>query len=203
VHFGEVNININNRINTGNINVRDNNLYRDKAQKANVAQTRDFRPATQETRDRVSQADRAGSRDRMATADRSTAAASRPAGAKPSTARNNVYADKSGNVYRKTDGGWQKNDGNKWNNVPSTGGGAASRPSASSPTRTSPSNYQGATTRQGNASTRQSSAYNSSNSGYSNRSSLDRQSHSRQRSSTRSTQYSAQRSNRGGGGRRR
>ena len=214
VHYGDVNRNINNR----NVNVRDNNLYRDKAQKANVAQISDSRPGTRESRDRVSQADRAGGRDRMATADRSSVAASRPAGgdvsatdlrnqvssgARPSTTQNNVYADKSGNVYRKTDGGWQKNDGNKWGNVPSTGNGAASRPSTSPGASTRPANYGGATSRQGGSSTRQSSAYTSSNSGYSNRSSLDRQSYSRQRSSTRSNQYSAQRAHRAGGGRRR
>lgn len=186
-HYGDTNININ--INNRNVNVRDNNLYRDKAQKANIAQSRDFGAGSQERRDRASQADRAGSRDRTSTS-------------RPSTAQNNVYADKNGNVYRKTDGGWQKNDGNKWNNVSSSGGSATSRPSTSSATSSRPANLGGATTRQGSSSARQSSAYKSLNSGYSSRSSLDRQSHSRQRSSTRSHQYSAQRSRRGGGRRR-
>lgn len=206
VHFGDVNINIGNNINKGDINIRDNNLYRDKAQKANVAQTRDFRAGTQETRDRLSQADRGKVATSRPAGGNVSAADLRnqvSTGARPSTARNNVYADKSGNVYRKTDGGWQKNDGKKWNNVPSTGGGAVSRPSTSNQIATRPSSGASAATRQRGSSTRQSSAYKSSNSGYSNRSSLGRQSHSRQRSSTRSRQYSAQRSNRGGGGRRR
>ncbi len=229
VHFGNTNININNNININSGNIRDNNLYRDKAQKANVAQTRDFNPQSQEARDRISQADRSGTRDRAATSDRA-GAANRPATgnvsaselrqqgasqpARPSTAENNVFTDKSGNVYRKSDGGWQKSDGKSWSNVPSTGGSASTRPSATdrastsqagASTRQSASSTRqsSATTRQSTSSTRQSSAYKQSNSGYGSHSSLDRQNYSRQRSQTRNSQYSAQRSNRGGGSRRR
>jgi len=220
VHYGNNNININNvNINRGDINAgrsRDNNLYRDKSQKANVAQTRDFNPQSQQTRDRVSQADRAGTRDRASTADRAGSAAQRPssgqvtgsdlrqqagnAGTRPSTADNNVFTDKSGNVYRNSDGGWQKNDGKSWNNVSSAGGSDSTRPSG---TDRASANRSSTSTRQSTASTRQSSAYNKSNSGYGSQSSLDRQNYSRQRSQTRSSQYSAQRSSRGGGGRRR
>ncbi len=219
-HYGNNNININNvNINRGDVNagrVRDNNLYRDKGQKANVAQTRDFNPQTQQARDRVSQADRAGTRDRASTADRAGSAAQRPssgqvtgselrqqagnAGTRPSTADNNVFTDKSGNVYRNSDGGWQKNDGKSWNNVSSAGGSDSTRPSSTNRASTDRSSTS---TRQSTGSTRQSSAYNKSNSGYGSQSSLDRQNYSRQRSQTRSSQYSAQRSNRGGGGRRR
>jgi hypothetical protein len=219
-HYGNNNININNvNINRGDVNagrVRDNNLYRDKGQKANVAQTRDFNPQTQQARDRVSQTDRAGTRDRASTADRAGSAAQRPssgqvtgsdlrqqagnAGTRPSTADNNVFTDKSGNVYRNSDGGWQKNDGKSWNNVSSAGGSDTARPSSSDRASTDRSSTS---TRQSTGSTRQSSAYNKSNSGYGSQSSLDRQNYSRQRSQTRSSQYSAQRSNRGGGGRRR
>lgn len=213
VHYGNTNININNNVNINNRNIRDNNLYRDKAQKANVASTRDFSPQSQEIRDRAGQADRAGTRDRVSTADR--AGANRPATsdlsasdlrqqaggqkARPSTADNNVFTDKSGNVYRKSDGGWQKNDGKSWSNVPSTGGSASARPAT---TDRSSSLQGGASTRQSSSSTRQSSAYKKSNSGYGSQSSLDRQNYSRQRTQTRSSQYSAQRSNRGGGRRR-
>ena len=219
-HYGNNNININNvNINRGDINagrVRDNNLYRDKSQKANVAQTRDFNPQSQQARDRVSQTDRAGTRDRASTADRAGSAAQRPssgqvtgsdlrqqagnAGTRPSTADNNVFTDKSGNVYRNSDGGWQKNDGKSWNNVSSAGGSDSTRPSSSDRASTDRSSTS---TRQSTGSTRQSSAYNKSNSGYGSQSSLDRQNYSRQRSQTRSSQYSAQRSHRGGGGRRR
>lgn len=220
VHYGNTNININNvNINRGDINAgrtRDNNLYRDKGQKANVAKTRDFSPQSQQARDRVSQADRTGSRDRASTADRAGSVANRPAsgsvsaddlrqqglnrGTRPSTAENNVFTDKSGNVYRKSGNDWQKNDGKSWNNVQSTGGSAATRPSTSdraASDRGSTSNWQST------GSTRQSSAYRQSNSGYGSQSSLDRQNYSRQRSQTRSSQYNAQRSRRGGGGRRR
>jgi hypothetical protein len=204
VHYGNTNININNinvnrgNIGSGNLDVRDNNLYRDKAQKANVAQTRDFRPGTQEVRDRAGTADRSGgARPATRPADNKISAAdlSRPSAtdrSRPSTAQNNVFTDKSGNVYRQTDGGWQKNDGKSWSNVPSTGSRDAARPASSTATTTRPTT----------SSTRQSSAYQRPNSGYSNTSSLDRQSHSRQRTQTRSNQYSGQRA-RGGGGRRR
>jgi hypothetical protein len=226
VHYGNNNFNVNNinintgDINRGNIGTRDNNLYRDKAQKANVAQTRDFSPQSQEARDRIGQADRAGTRDRAATSDRAGAAAGRPAtgdvsasglrqqAARPSTAQNNVFTDKSGNVYRQSEGGWQKSDGKNWSNVPSTGGSGSARPSTTDRSSATPqsgaSTRQASTsTRQSSTSTRQSSAYKSSNSGYGSSSSLDRQSYSRQRTQTRSSQYSAQRSSRGGGARRR
>jgi hypothetical protein len=249
VHYGH-NININNpniNINNPNISTRDNNLYRDKAQRANVAQTRDFRPGSQEARDRSSLADRSGSRDQVAGMDRPGSASNRPASGsvspgdlrnqasglgstRPSTAQNNVFTDKSGNVYRQTDGGWQKRDSGGWQNVPSTGGSASNRPATGGSASTRPATGSGASTltssgsnltnrpstgaggstlerssydRQGSYNTRQSSAYNRSSSGYSNTSSLDRQSYSRQRSSTRSSQYSAQRSYRSGGGARR
>jgi hypothetical protein len=196
VHYGNTNININNiNVNAGNIgsgNIRDNNLYRDKGQRANVAQTRDFRPGTQEVRDRAAGIDRsAASRPAsggvQAGNARQASAASREA--RPSAAKNNVYTDRSGNVYRNSDGGWQKNDGKQWNNVASTG----SRESTRATTTTRPSSQAG---------TRDSGAYRQSNSGYNASSSLDRQSYSRQRTNTRSSQYSAQRA-RGGGGRRR
>jgi hypothetical protein len=42
--------------------------------------------------------------------------ATRPANMRPATrARNNVYADRSGNVYRRNQNGWQKRDGKQWN----------------------------------------------------------------------------------------
>jgi len=205
VHIGNTNININ-AGNIGSGNIRNNNLYRDKAQKANVAKTRDFQPGTQEVRDRAASVDRAGAA-RPATAARPDAGkvqasdlrtqASAQHKSRPSTAQNNVYTDKSGNVYRNTDGGWQKNDGNQWSNVASTG--SKDRAAASSGSRdvSRPS-----TDRSSTQSTRQSGAYQNSNSGYSTQSSLDRQSYSRQRSSTRSSQYGGQRA-RSGGGRRR
>jgi hypothetical protein len=228
VHFGATNINRGN-INRGNI--RDNNLYRDRAQKANVATTRDLRPGSQEARNRATSADRGAAsqeaRNRVTSADRG--AASRPAtrpntgkvnaadlnaqvtldsNTRSSASQNNVFTDKKGNVYRQSDGGWQKNDGKSWSNVPSTGTRDAARPSAGterarSSTGTASSAYKGSSSsRNTSQNTRQSSAYRQTNSGYNRGSSLDRQSYSRQRSSARSHQYSAHRS-RGGGARRR
>jgi hypothetical protein len=34
---------------------------------------------------------------------------------RPAQTQNNVFADKNGNVYRKTDSGWQSRDGGNWN----------------------------------------------------------------------------------------
>jgi hypothetical protein len=222
VHYGH-NVNINNvNINAPGARARDNNLYRDRGQKANVAQTRDLRPSSLESRDRLSQTDRAGTRDRTSSATNRPQNANVSAGdlrnqaqtgnlTRPSTAQNNVFTDKSGNVYRQQDGGWQKRDQGGWQNVPSTGSGASSRPSTGSFDSTRNRDYGSAASRPSNSSvnrdysglsTRNSSAYRQSNSGYSRGSSLDRQNYSRQRSSTRSGQYSSQRS-RGGGGRRR
>lgn len=204
VHYGNRNVTINNiNINRGRLDVRDNNLYRDKGQRARVAQTRDTRPGTQELRDRPGVTDRApisrpdsgkikaSDLSRPSTADRR---------ARPSTANNNVFTDRDGTVYRQTDKGWQKNDGKSWQNVPSTG--TRDRPGASSPaasTRQAPA--AGARDRTG--SVRNSNAYKQPDSGYSsNRSSLDRQSYSRQRSSARSSQFGSHRSSAGSRGRR-
>jgi hypothetical protein len=188
VHYG-------NNFNANRGNVRDNNLYRDRAQKANVAQTRDFRAGSQETRNRAATADRSAAA-RPAAADRT---------ARPSSAKNDVFTDRSGNVYRQTDGGWQKNDGKGWSNVPSTGVRDSSRPSTGAET-TRPSASTGSSAsrntagdRQAYRNTRDYNSYRNSNSGYNRGSSLDRQSYSRQRSSARSNQY---RSRRGGGRRR-
>ena len=204
-HYGNNNININNiNVNRGNLNVRDNNLYRDKEQRANVARTRDTRPGSQELRDRSGVADRsAASRpssrpagDKIQASDLSRPSAS-DRKARPSTAKNDVFTDRNGTVYRQTDKGWQKNDGKSWKDVPSSGTRDTSRSS----------NATSSTRQAAGSSTRNTSAYNRSNSGYSsNRSSLDRQSHSRQRSSARSNQYSSHRARSGvsrGGGRRR
>ena len=216
VHYGNRNVNINNiNVNRGNLNVRDNNLYRDRGQRANVAQTRDTRPGTQELRDRGRVADRSATSRPESRPDSGKIQAgdlSRPSAtdrsARPSTAKNDVFTDRNGTVYRQTDKGWQKNEGNRWTDVPSTGTRDKSRPSnTASTTRqtTGAGTYDrsnSASNRSSYNSTRNSSAYKQSNSGYnSNRSSLDRQSYSRQRSSTRSHQYSSHRAR--GGGRRR
>ena len=191
INTGDINIgnnvNIGNRVGSGNLDVRANNLYRDKAQKANVARTRDTRPATQEARDRVAGADRPATRP-------ATAATQRPADRK-----NDVFTDREGNVYRKTDGGWQKNEGKNWSNVPSTADIDRARPAAKPAARpatqpsTRPSTGSGLNYDRGSMQdVRQSSGYSRPNSGYNRASSLDRQNYSRQRTSTRNQQYRAQ-----------
>ena len=193
-------------INRGNISTRDNNLYRDKAQRANVDRTRDTRPGTQELRDRGGVADRSAPNRSGTRPDSGKIQASdlsRPSTtdrtARPSNTKNDVFANRNGEVYRQTDKGWQKNNGKSWSDVSSSNATATTRPSTS----TGYDRKSNASTRNTGSSTRSSSAYKSSGSGYNaNRSSLDRQSYSRQRSSARSGQYQSHRS-RGGGGRRR
>ncbi len=50
----------------------------------------------------------------------------RPTG-EPATRPNNVYTDKEGNVFRRTDNGWEQNQGNQWGKP---GGDKASRPAS-------------------------------------------------------------------------
>ncbi len=217
-HYGNNNININNiNINNPKVSVRDNNLYRDKGQAAGVRETRDT-PMNRDTRDQLASRDKATDRsnvsNRAATAD-SGLARNKSANLSGSDKQNNVYADKQGNVYRNTDNGWQKRDSGSWKDTSGVGGSGATRPStgaarpstgAAATTRPStyPSSGQASVDR---SSTRQSQAYKSSNSGYNRSSSLDRQSYSRQRSSSRNYQHSQQRStqqrSRPSGGRRR
>ncbi len=207
VHYGNNNININNiNINSPRISVRDNNLYRDGAQRAKVRETRDA-PMNRDTRNRVAsqagQLDRGNASNRIAGKD--AAALRNSAATTPRPAKqNNVFADKQGNVYRNTDSGWQKRDAGGWQN---TAGGAGNRP-ANNDNRPSAS----ASLAKRNTNNGQGSAYRSSGSGYNRPSSLDRQSYSRTRSSTRNQQHYQQRnsyqSNRPspasrGGGRRR
>jgi hypothetical protein len=111
-----------------------------------------------------------------------------------------VFTDKNGDVYRRTEGGWQKNDGKGWSNLPSTGSREGTKPAnANVASNRKASN---ATTLSAGTNARQSNAYQRPNSGYSTRSSLERQNHSRDRAQARSRQYSGSRA-RAGGARRR
>ena len=215
-HYGNNNINIGSiNINNPKVSVRDNNLYRDRAQAAKVRETRDT-PMNRDVRDRS--ANRDASIDRSKVSNRAStmdtgAARNKASNMSVSDKKNNVFTDKQGNVYRNTDNGWQKRDSGGWKDTsgaagasrPSSGGGAT-RPGTSPSTRpaTTPSTNQGQAYK---SSTRQSQAYKSSNSGYNNSSSLDRQNYSRQRSSSRNYQHTQQRSpqqrSRPSGGRRR
>ncbi|MEN8151624.1 MAG: hypothetical protein ABFS86_17545, partial [Planctomycetota bacterium] len=50
---------------------------------------------------------------------------------RPSTGlakKNNVYTDKAGNIYRRTNDGWQRRDGRNWSKVAGTPPGAGKRP---------------------------------------------------------------------------
>lgn len=193
VHYGNNNININNiNINNPKVNIRDNNLYRDKDQRARVRDTRDT-PMNRDTRDRV--ASRDGKLDRSQV-DRSKANAGNRAATRDTAAlrdsaskmthsnkQNNVFTDKQGNVYRNTDNGWQKRESGGWQNTTGTAGDRSARPTTGV-----------ASTRNTKVSTRQSSAYKQSNSGYNRSSSLDRQNYSRSRSSSRNQQNYQQRS---------
>ena len=217
VHYGNNNININNiNVNNPKVNVRDNNLYRDKDQRARVKETRDT-PMNRDTRDRVATQD--GKLDRSQV-DRSKAGAGNRAGTDTAALRdsaskmthsgqqNNVFTDKQGNVYRNTDSGWQKRESGGWKDTAGAAGSNNTRPSTGS-TKSATGNTRPTTSNtssRNTGSTRQSSAYKSSSSGYNKSSSLDRQNYSRSRSSSLNQQSYQQRSNRSHasrGGRRR
>jgi hypothetical protein len=205
VHYGNNNINIGSiNVNNPRVSQRDNNLYRDKAQRASVRDTRDT-PMNRDSRERVasrdasvnrSQLDRVNSGGNTGSSALSRDSASTRNGSatlSQSSKQNNVFADKQGNVFRNTDNGWQQRESGSWKNTTSTGINSSK---STRPANDSASNR---------SATRESSAYRSSQSGYNRPSSLDRQSYSRQRSSSRSQQHSMQRSSmqRSGGGRRR
>jgi hypothetical protein len=207
VHYGNNNININNiNVNNPKVSTRDNNLYRDRDQAAQVRDTRDT-PMNRDTRDSVAGRDAAIDRgrvsDRAATMD--TAARNNTTNIAGSAKQNNVFTDKQGNVYRSTDNGWQKRDSGRWSNTSGSAGTAATRPAATPSVSQRPATTSSAGAYQ--SSTRQSQAYRSSSSGYNKSSSLDRQNYSRERSSSRNYQHSQQRStvqrSRPTGGRRR
>ena len=88
--------------------------------------------------------------------------------------RNNVYTDKEGNVYRRTEQEWQKREDNTWK--PATQQPATTRPAATTTTKPTTTT----TTRQTSTST--------------SRSDLDRQQYSRERGEQRSTNAQVTRS---------
>jgi hypothetical protein len=103
----------------------------------------------------------------------------------PSSGKNNnVFTDKSGQVYQKTDKGWQTRQGNDWKSVDSKpAAGNANRSSTSTSTRPSTAN----TSRPSTANTTRPSAGASSF----DKSSMDRASQSRDRGATRTRNYSS------------
>ena len=96
------------------------------------------RNASRDTAARLGGADGPGrARDRQAPATRVGGAASGPAGSRVQPTRaaalqNNVFADRDGNVHRRSsDGSWQTRDGGNWG---AEGRAAATRPTTSRPT---------------------------------------------------------------------
>ena len=106
---------------------------------------------------------------------------------------NNVYTDKSGNVYKKTDKGWEQRTGNDWKNADKT-------PKRSSVAEGKPSNKSnmGATNSSNRANTGNvtnragsgSSVNRTTQSNY-NRGELDRQAANRNRGSARTSNYNS------------
>ena len=106
---------------------------------------------------------------------------------------NNVYTDKSGNVYKKTDKGWEQRTGNDWKNADKT-------PKRSSVAEGKPSNKSnmGATNSSNRANTGNvtnragsgSSVNRATQSNY-NRGELDRQAANRNRGSARTSNYNS------------
>lgn len=140
------------------------------------------RPSTGDVRNNIYGNNRAGVKptvsNRMsastANSNRSDRVSQRPA--------NNVYTDKSGNVYKKTDKGWEQRTGNDWKNADKT-------PKRSSVAEGNTSNRANT----GNINTSNRAGTNNQinkqvQSGY-NRSELDRQATNRNRGTTRTSNY--------------
>jgi len=203
INTGNININTGNRVNIGKAELRNSNLYKDRAQRASVTGTRDFRAAAQPaTGDRSAIRDRvAGQPGRDSLQRPESGQLKLPSGAdksmKQTLSANNVYTDRKGNVYRKTDQGWQTNTGKGWGDYT----GSRDNPLTSKP-NVSGSGMKNTT---GNALTRDrpsATPYQRPSSGYNRGSSLDRQNYSRQRATTRSSQYQSRRPAAGSGRRR-
>ena len=99
---------------------------------------------------------------------------------------NNVFTDKSGNVYKKTDKGWERREGNSWKNADKTPTRApkaestpSTRPATSKPNVTNPSTRPV---------TKAATPRPATQPGF-NRSELDRQAANRNRGATRTTNY--------------
>ncbi|RKD90318.1 hypothetical protein [Mangrovibacterium diazotrophicum] len=112
-----------------------------------------------------------------------------------STRQNNVYTDRNGQVYQKTDKGWQTRENNSWKSVDNKGNTRDNtRPATTRPSQ--PSNQRPST---GTTTTRPTTrpatsntgrpATSTRNSSYSNQMMLDRANQSRQRSVQRTNTY--------------
>lgn len=79
-----------------------------------------------------------GNAERRAAADRASARESRP------LPRNDMYTDRTGNVYRRTDSGWERRDQGQWKaeNEPARREPAREEPARQQPTREQPSREQ-------------------------------------------------------------
>jgi len=183
--YRNTNININNvNINRGNINVnnvrnnissRDRNLYRDSDQKANVKNSISSRaPREKGKRDLSNQLAGSGIEPRNQSQNLNKKV-------QDLNRNNNVFADRNGDVFKQTKDGWQKHSNGSWNSV---------RPEELKSKASSAS--------QRVSSARQNQSYQRPASGYSRPSSLERSSHSRTRSASRSF---SRPSGGGGGGR--
>jgi hypothetical protein len=134
---------------------------------------------------------------------------SRTRGQKAGNRQNNVYADRNGDVHRKTDQGWQQRTDQGWKNSPNDGRDrATTQPDRDGSRDMSTADRAGS--RDMSTAQRDTARDTSSNQQRSSRDQLDRSHDSRQRGNQRTTNYNASRGGsmnrgggRGGGGRRR
>jgi hypothetical protein len=206
--YGDVDIDVNRNT---NINRNNNNLYdrRGDGTRGPGSDRRGDVAGRRGDGTRGPGSDRRGDAARGPGADRRGDAARKPGsgspgGRKPVTTqggKNNVFADRNGNVHRKTDKGWQQKTGSGWSDKrASTAGKPSSRPSTSDRSRSNLDRHNSSRQR---GSTRSNNFQNSRNSSSRNRSSgSSRGSRSSGRSSGGSRGRSSGGRSRGGGGRR-
>ncbi len=164
-------------INTGDINIGNSINIGDRT---NIRNQIDRDTRINNSRDRSNLYNRAENQGRLA--NRDTAQANRPQ-ARPATGRaNNVYADRNGNISRRTNYQWQSRENGRWQSSDRTRPATQNRPTPQQrPQQTRPT-------------TTRTPSYN--------RSSLDRSASARQRGASRERSRPTTMS-RGGGGRRR
>jgi len=170
IHIDNININTRNSFNT--ISNR-NNLYRNADQRAHIKNSINTRTLSQQDRQNIK--NRAQNRQQVNTAVMATAGAAGGAAValKRQNVKNNIMADRDGNVLRNNNGQWQQRSGGQWQDR-------------------APAKHTG-TVQKNNV---------RKHSGYSRSSSMDRQHYSRQRATSRSSNTMRRGGHRGGGRRR-
>jgi len=112
-HHTTVNINRN-----VNVNISRNNIYNRRENASRVADRSRVRPAGRAGTGQARPGDRAAATRGGIARDRSSGASPASREARPGQGSNNVFTDRNGNVYRRTERGWERREGKEWSGSP-------------------------------------------------------------------------------------